>query len=146
MCIVEVFIDAVQSTPLTSQIYIDARAANLRLGATDGLEAVFDRFNLTVVAIPSSVASSIAAIVGWPIVRLSPFVLSTFVDETVQATVPIGYFGANTTTPGQPYGLSFIARPFDERSLIRVMGAFEESFPKRRVPVQMARVPRGGSS
>lgn len=59
-----------QSLPLTSQTYLDARAANLRLGATDGLEAVFNQFNLTVVAIPSSVASSIAAIVGWPIVRL----------------------------------------------------------------------------
>lgn len=39
---------------------------------------------------------------------------------------------------GQPFGLSFIARRFEEKKLIQVMGAFEQSaVEKRRVPSQL---------
>lgn len=69
--------------------------------------------------------------------RLNPSLMSDIMVFCSQATVPIGYYGEGSGKVGQPYGLAFVARRFGERKLIRVMAAFEQNFPARRVPSQL---------
>lgn len=123
-CCQEIFVRAVQTTGIDSKVYKAALKADQEIGGKRGLQYVFDHYKLDALAIPSEVSTTPAAIVGWPI-----------------ATVPIGYYEnegpAAAWGKGQPYGLAFIARPFEEATLIRIMGAFEENFPARRVPEQL---------
>jgi hypothetical protein len=69
----EIFIDAVQSTGLDTAAYKAARGYSVEFGDTNGMGAVFDKYNLDAIAIPSEVATTPAAIVGWPIVSLLLF-------------------------------------------------------------------------
>ena len=46
------------------------------------------------------------------------------------ATVPAGYLAGS----GRPFGIGFIARPHGEETLLRLMAAFEATFPARRLP------------
>lgn len=120
-CCQEILITSVQTTGYDSLTYQQALAADKWLGDTNGLGAAFDAYGLDAIAIPAEgFATTPAAIVGWPI-----------------ATVPIGYYGSDSDKPGQPYGLAFIARPYHEHTLIKIMSAFEANFPKRQVPRQM---------
>lgn len=38
---------------------------------------------------------------------------------------------------GRPYGLAFIGTAFSERTLIRLMSAYEANFAPRQVPAQL---------
>lgn len=46
------------------------------------------------------------------------------------ATVPLSYLDYN----GRPIGLILIARPHQEALLLKIMGAFEATFPARKPP------------
>jgi amidase len=89
-------------TPGTnSSEYLAARAANLMIGATNGIDAVLDQYGLDALVLPSEgFATGPPAIVGYPIV-----------------TVPLGTL--NST--GAPFGLSFIGRKWSEPTLIGLM-------------------------
>jgi amidase len=89
-------------TPGTnSSEYLAARAENLAIGATNGIDAVLDQYGLDALVLPSEgFATGPPAIVGYPIV-----------------TVPLGTL--NST--GAPFGLSFIGRKWSEPTLIALM-------------------------
>ncbi|KAJ9105046.1 hypothetical protein QFC19_003678 [Naganishia cerealis] len=105
-------------TPGTnSSEYLAARAADVMLGATNGIDAVLDQYGLDALILPSEgFSTGPPAIVGYPIV-----------------TVPLGTL--NST--GAPFGLSFIGRKWSEPTLIALMAAYEASFPPRAVPAQL---------
>ncbi|KAJ9094744.1 hypothetical protein QFC21_005902 [Naganishia friedmannii] len=105
-------------TPGTnSSEYLAARAADLMLGATNGIDAVLDQYGLDALILPSEgYSTGPPAIVGYPIV-----------------TVPLGTL--NST--GAPFGLSFIGRKWSEPTLIALMAAYEANFPPRAVPAQL---------
>ena len=48
-------------------------------------------------------------------------------------TVPLGILSKS----GDPFGLSFIGTKFSEPTLIRLMSAYEASFPPRAMPLQL---------
>ncbi|KAJ9094307.1 hypothetical protein QFC20_006935 [Naganishia adeliensis] len=106
-------------TPGTnSSEYLAARAANVMIGATNGIDAVLDQYGLDALVLPSEgFATGPPAIVGYPIV-----------------TVPLGTL--NST--GAPFGLSFIGRKWSEPTLIALMAAYDANFPPRAVPSQLA--------
>ncbi|KAJ9121281.1 hypothetical protein QFC24_004617 [Naganishia onofrii] len=105
-------------TPGTnSSEYLAARAADVMLGATNGIDAVLDQYGLDALILPSEgFSTGPPAIVGYPIV-----------------TVPLGTL--NST--GAPFGLSFIGRKWSEPTLIALMAAYEANFPPRAVPAQL---------
>jgi len=92
----------------------DAKAVILKSARDDGLVKVLDELGLDAIAAPTDgPISTIAALAGCP-----------------SASVPLGYLDPS----GRPFGLSLIARPKDEATLLRIMSAFEATFPKRRLP------------
>jgi amidase len=92
-------------------------------GGSGGLLGTLQQYSLDAVILPTSFASSWAAIVGAPIV-----------------TVPMGYFPSNAsvvlseptvyglvdTGPHVPFGLSFLGKRFSEGTLIGFGYAFEQ--------------------
>ena len=104
--------------------YQTDRAKDLRLAATQGLDAVMKQFQLDAVLFPGGSGAGIAARPGYPTV-IVPF-----------ATVP------NAPTPAlpatfnakpAPYGVSFTGLACSESRLIAMAFAFEQA-TKRRVP------------
>ncbi|KAK6542318.1 hypothetical protein TWF694_006277 [Orbilia ellipsospora] len=103
-----------------------AYESNLYLGGEGGilgaLKSAGGKDGLDALILPSSFASDIAAIAGYPVV-----------------TVPMGFYPSNTTAakdeysrelfeiaPGLPFGLSFLGRRFDEQKLINFAFAYEQ--------------------
>lgn len=75
---------------------------------------VFQEQNLDLLAMPmDSPIPSISAAAGYPL-----------------ATMPLGTLDFN----GRPFGLAIMGKPGGEDVMIRFMGAFERTFPKRKVP------------
>ena len=50
------------------------------------------------------------------------------------ATMPLGVLSRF----GRPYGLCLIARKYEEGTLLRIMGAYETTFPPRAVPTLLS--------
>ncbi|KAL8280372.1 hypothetical protein RQP46_007289 [Phenoliferia psychrophenolica] len=116
-CCQETLVRAVQTTGKDTDFYKAARAADLDIGRTRGIDAVLKKYNLDALVLPSEgYATAPAAIAGYPIV-----------------TVPLGHLNGTN----QPFGLSFIGTAYSERILVQLMGAFEENFPAREVPAQL---------
>ena len=99
---------------------------NYEMGRTRGIDAAIKTHNLNALVLPAPVASSPAAIAGYPII-----------------TVPLGFLPANTTrqrsggqnstvdvyypAPGVPYGISFFSGAWKEYELFGLAYAYEQA-------------------
>lgn len=79
-----------------------------------GFDQTFQKYSVDVIIGPAdSVLDGMIAASGYPF-----------------ATLPLSYFNKN----GRPFGLVAIASAWQEELLVRVMSAWEATFPKRRIP------------
>jgi len=115
-CCQEILVRAVQTTGKNASIYLEARATDLDIGRTRGIDYTLDKYGADALVLPTEgYASSLAAVAGYPIV-----------------TVPLGYLPS-----GQPFGMAFIGRQWSEPTLIGLMAAWEAVAPARKVPAQL---------
>ncbi|KAG6908653.1 hypothetical protein DXG01_003746 [Tephrocybe rancida] len=101
--------------------FFEALAANRELGATRGIDAALQEYNLDALVLPSDgLTSTPAAIAGYPVI-----------------TVPLGFFGGDVTVgragpstvypaPGVPFGLSFLGTAYSDFELLGFAYAFEQ--------------------
>jgi amidase len=112
---------------LDDKEYKQALARNIRLSRTEGLDVVFDRFNLDAIVTPTMPPAWLIDLVnGDPVVGTSSGAAA--VSGYPSITVPIGY------QRGLPVGLSFIGRAWNEPKLISYAYALEQSLKVRRPP------------
>jgi amidase len=123
----DLFLKAEAKGPLTDQEYREALRKNLRLGRTEGIDAVMDRLQLDALVAPTDgpawltdlvdgdhylgSSSTPAAVAGYPSI-----------------TVPAGFFF------GLPVGISFFGRAWSEPLLLRAAYAFEQATKHRKPP------------
>ena len=111
-----------QNISNTSPEYLRAYQQNLYFGGEGGVLGALERHNLDAIILPTAIASSIAALVGTPII-----------------TVPLGSASGNTPikkddppwdvvdiAPGVPFGISFLGAKWSEETLIEIAYAFEQ--------------------
>ena len=122
----DVFEKAEAKGPLTEEAYRDALATSKRI-AQQGIDGAIDGHDLDALIAPSNGpawmidhvngdtfhigSSSLAAISGYPSI-----------------TVPAGFVS------GLPIGISFIGKPWNEKQLIEIAYAFEQSTEARKAP------------
>jgi amidase len=95
----------------------DSTLARVRAEALGGVEKALDDNEVDVILAPSdSRLVSVASAAGCPV-----------------ANLPLGFARFN----GRAHGLNAIARPRDERALLRVMMAWEGTFPEALAPPMM---------
>ena len=114
------------------------RAKDIRLGGTEGIDAVMKQHQLDALLFPSSGSASIAAKPGYPTV-IVPFAFVAGAPAAGAASGGRG--GANAYPPGftpnpSPYGVSFTGMACSEPKLIEIAYAFEQA-TKRRVPPKL---------
>jgi len=115
-CCQQTLIQSVQTTGTNSSEYIAARAQEIEIGRTNGIDYTLDKYGADALVLPTEgYASSLAANARYPIV-----------------SVPLGYLPS-----GQPFGMAFIGRQWSEPKLISLMAAWEAAAPKRQVPAQL---------
>ena len=100
------------------------REKDLRLSATNGIDAVMEKYQLDALLFPGSSGFPIAAKPGYPTV-IVPF---GFVPNAPTPPFPESF----APKPG-PYGMSFTGTACSEPRLIELAYAFEQAM-KRRVP------------
>jgi amidase len=105
------------------------RAKDLRLTATQGLDAVMKQFQLDAVLFPGGSGAGIAARPGYPTV-IVPFAT---VPNAPTPALPAGF-----NAKPAPYGVSFTGLACAEPRLIAMAFAFEQA-TKRRVPPDLDR-------
>eukprot|EP00850_Spirogloea_muscicola_P019097 SM000183S03991 [mRNA] locus=s183:92302:94314:- [translate_table: standard] len=97
---------------LTDRSYLRARMHDLFI-TRNGIDAVFDKFNLDLFAGPTnSPISSLAALEGYPAL-----------------SIPAGF-----TADLMPFGMTFLARPCNEKALIEGGSGFEHATHVRKRP------------
>ena len=96
---------------LTDPEYLTARLDCIDKSKTKGLDKVFDEFKLDVLMCP--MFSGLAPISGYPSI-----------------CVPAGY-----KKDGTPYGITFVGRPYDEKTIIAAAYAYEQASKMRKAPV-----------
>ncbi|MCH8944446.1 MAG: amidase [Proteobacteria bacterium] len=122
----DIFIDAETKGPLTDAAYIEALETSKRI-AQSGINDLIDEHQLDALIAPSNGpawmidpvngdsfgigSSSLAAVSGYPSI-----------------TVPAGYVA------GLPIGLSFMGKAWNEKQLIEIAYAFEETTKARHAP------------
>ena len=83
-----------------------------KISRDDGVDAIFAKHHLNIIVGPAdSDLTGHASAAGYPI-----------------ASLPLGYLDFN----GRPHGLAAIARAHDDALLVRLMSAWEVSFPDRK--------------
>ncbi len=102
------------SGTLTEPGYIIARARDLPLAAQDGIDAAIEHHRLDALVFVGNRGAAIAAKAGYPSI-----------------TVPMGY-----SPSGQPLGLTFTARAFEEQKLIELAYAYEAG-THHRIPPEL---------
>jgi amidase len=120
---------AVKKGPLTHKKYLNALARNLRLARKEGLDATLEKFHLDAIVVPSGgPAWTIDLVNGdalsWDMESTSPPAVAGY----PHVTVPSGYIY------GLPVGISFIARAWQEPTLLRLAYAFEQKTRVRKPP------------
>ncbi len=111
------------------------RAKDLRLSATEGIDAVMKQNNLDAILFPGSSGAAIAAKPGYPTV-IVPFGFVPNVPFT--GTAATGGAPPNPFPPGfdplpSPFGVSFTGMACSEPRLLELAFAFEQA-TRRRVP------------
>ncbi|HEX8394668.1 MAG TPA: amidase family protein [Longimicrobium sp.] len=101
------------------------RAKDVRLSATEGIDAVMERYRLDAILFPASSGAGIAARAGYPSIGV-PF---GFAPNGPASGFPEG-FGALPT----PFGVMFTGRACSEPRLIGIAYAFEQATRKRVPP------------
>ncbi len=96
---------------LTELTYIESRERDLELSKEKGIDYVMQQHQLDALLFPANYGAAIAAKAGYPSI-----------------TVPGGY-----TKEGQPFGVTFTARAYEEPILIKLAYAFEQA-TKHRIP------------
>jgi amidase len=104
--------------------YLADREKDVRLSATEGIDAVMKSERLDALLFPGSAGSAIAAKPGYPTV-IVPF---GFVARTPASTFPDGF-----ALQPAPFGVSFTGMACSEPRLIELAYAFEQA-TRRRVP------------
>ncbi len=97
---------------LTEPTYIESRIRDLELSRDQGIDQVMKEHQLDAVLFPANFGSAIAAKAGYPSI-----------------TVPGGY-----TKDGEPFGVTFSARAYEEPKLIKLAYAFEQATKHRVAP------------
>lgn len=92
--------------------YLADRAADLLLAKEQGIDAYMDANSLDAVLFPATRGASIGAKAGYPSI-----------------IVPGGYLG-----DGSPYGITFLAKAYEEPKLIGLGYAYEQASKKRVAP------------
>ncbi|HEY9735802.1 MAG TPA: amidase family protein, partial [Trichocoleus sp.] len=92
--------------------YLSDRATDLRLAKEEGIDAYMDTYNLDAILFPATRGASIGAKAGYPSI-----------------IVPGGYLG-----DGTPYGITFLAKAYEEPKLIGLGYAYEQASKKRVTP------------
>ena len=100
------------------------RAKDIRLGATEGIDAALQAHKLDALLFPGSFGAGIAARPGYPTVMV-PF-------ATIPNAPTAAYPDTFKALPS-PYGVSFTGTACSEPALVRIAYAFEQA-TKRRVP------------
>ncbi|KAL0639983.1 hypothetical protein Q9L58_000811 [Maublancomyces gigas] len=114
-CCQEFFIDALSAHSTNSSTYRSALNVTQSIARDHGIDYALRTYDVDVLVAPTEApwSSTLAAMAGYPI-----------------ATVPLGYINES----GRPFGLSFFTGADGEEMLIRVLGAWEKEFGRRRVP------------
>ena len=124
----EIFLQAQEKGPLTSEEYLQALETNHRLSRKEGIDRTMDQHRLDAIAAPTGGpawttdlvngdhfsgggSSSFAAVAGYP-----------------NITVPAGF------VHGLPVGLSFFGRAWSEPTLVKLAYAFEQATKARKPP------------
>lgn len=100
------------SGDLTDPEYLNARATDLRLAKTEGIDVLIDEYDLDAILLPSNIGASVGAKAGYPSV-----------------IVPAGY-----TEDGGPFGITFLGEAFSEPTLIKLAYSYEQATMLRRPP------------
>lgn len=83
-------IDALQTRGTSDKIYQDAQAENKDLSDIRGLSAVFDKYKLDALVIPTMANASLpAAIAGWPMVSPLIVVCGLSINLTADHPIPV---------------------------------------------------------
>ena len=133
----ELFLQAQAKGPLTDAAYRRALAKNRRLSRTEGLDAVFARYNLDAIVAPTGSPP-------WPtdLVNGDHFLGASSTPAAVagyaSVAVPVGY------SFGLPVGMSFIGRANSEATLLRLAYAYEQAAHPRKPPRFLAQWSPGG--
>ncbi|MBE3554384.1 MAG: amidase [Thermicanus sp.] len=101
-----------KSGSLTEGEYLRSRLNDLRRSRKEGIDRAIYEHNLTALLFPANYGAGIAAKAGYPSI-----------------TVPGGY-----TPEGEPFGVTFTARAFEESALIPIAYAFEKYTRHRKPP------------
>lgn len=108
------------SGTLTEAQYFQARATDLLLAKTNGIDAVMAQFQLDALLFPEDYGADIGARAGYPSV-----------------IVPAGY-----TKSGSPVGITFLGTAFSEPTLIKFAYAYEQATRLRRPPASTPPLPK----
>lgn len=100
------------SGTLTESEYLAARLRDLRLSMDEGIDAIMSEHHLDALVFVANLGAGIAAKAGYPSI-----------------TVPSGY-----SPEGEPLGLTFTARAWEEPKLIQLAYAYEAATQHRRPP------------
>ena len=100
------------------------RAKDVRLSATNGIDAAMDTHKLDALLFPAGFGAFISARPGYPTVTV-PFAMVP--------NAPTPAFPETFTAKPTPFGVSFTGRACSEPTLLRIGYAFEQA-TKRRVP------------
>lgn len=103
------------SGTLTDPEYIHSRISDLERSQNQGIDFVMDEHQLDALIFPANFGAGIAARAGYPSI-----------------TVPAGY-----TPGGEPLGVTFTARAFEEPTLLKLAYAYEQA-TKHRVPPHLS--------
>jgi amidase len=125
----EHMITAQEKPSLRDKKYRDALAKNHEYSRTRGIDAIMRRHKLDAIIVPSGIPATLIDLVNGDssnsdVVSTSPPAVAGY----PHITVPAGYVF------GLPVGLSFIAKAWQEPTLIKFAYAFEQATQLRRMP------------
>jgi amidase len=124
----EIFVQAQAKGPLTDQDYLKALDKNHLLMRTQGIDAVMTEQKLDALIAPTGGPASLIDLVNGDGGGGGSFSSPAAVAGYPHVTVPMGY------VRGLPVGLSFVARPWSEGTLIKFAYAYEQATKVRRPP------------
>ena len=100
------------SGTLTEPNYLRHRATDLKLCKEEGIDAVFEEYDLDALLFPADFGARITSRAGYPSI-----------------VVPAGY-----TSAGAPFGVTFSAKAYQEPTLIKLAYAYEQHSKVRKAP------------
>jgi amidase len=120
---------AVKKGPLSSEKYRAALAKNHRLTRAEGIDTVMKKHRLDAIIVPTGGPAWLIDLangdaINWDMESSSPPAVAGY----PHITVPAGYIF------GLPVGLSFIARAWQEPTLLKLAYAFEQAARVRKPP------------